>query len=83
MSRQHVDSDLDRAYSLQISLLGKIVRHTCFVLLGIGLALFSAYILGFDANASLFVMACFPVLFKTVILLGCTSFVLVLLESVK
>lgn len=84
MYRPNQDQNLDRHYdSPNIILLWKIVRHTSFVLIGMGIALFIANILGFHASAALFLITWLPVIFKALVLIGCFAFVMILVESFK
>jgi hypothetical protein len=78
------EPDSDRQYeSSEVSLLWRVVRHTCFVLLGMGLALVVSSILGNHEGAALLLLMLFPSLLKALALIGCFGFFLILIESFK
>lgn len=63
------------------TLLWRICRHTCFILLGIGMALVMGSILGYQDNAWLFLVTFFPGMLKLLLLVGSFAFMLIFVES--
>jgi hypothetical protein len=66
-----------------LTMLWRICRHTCFILLGMGLALSMASILGYQYNAARFLVYFWPMIIKTLFLLFGLAFVLIFIESLK
>jgi hypothetical protein len=80
---QHQAKSLDHRPVSFIPLPWAIVNHTFFMVFGMGMALLTSNMMGYRENASLFLIASLPVIYKMIIGVGCLALLLILIDLFK